>query len=71
MSGLFRLDWKDLIKGAVVSILSAVLTLVLDLLKAGGELDWRTIGTVAITAFISYLLKNLVTDDRGKLGGKF
>lgn len=71
MPGLFRLGWRDLVKGAVVSVLSAVLTIVLDLLNKGGAIDWKTIGTVAITAFISYLLKNLVTDSNGKLGGKF
>lgn len=70
MSGLFKLDYKDLIKGAVVSVLASVLTIVLDVLNAGSSLDWKVVGTVAITSFISYLLKNLGTDSHGKLGGK-
>lgn len=70
MPGLFKLDWKDLVKGAVVSVLASVLTIVLDILNAGTSLDWKVVGTVALTSFVSYLLKNLGTDSNGKLGGK-
>ena len=70
MSGLFKLDWKDLIKGAVVSVLTAVLAFILDALKKDISLDWNTIGTLALSAFIAYLIKNLGTDSQGKLGGK-
>lgn len=75
MSGFLKLNKNDFIKGLVVAVLSAVLTLVLKLLDANGLMvtsaDLQTIGTVALTAAVSYLIKNLGTDDQGKLGGKF
>lgn len=70
MSDLFKLDWRDLIKGAVVSVLTSVLAFILDALNKGVDLDLKTIGTLALSAFIGYLLKNLGTDSSGKLGGK-
>lgn len=70
MSGLFKLDWRDLVKGAVVSVFTTVITVVLDALNTGVSLDWKAIGTIALSAFLSYLLKNLGTDSSGKLGGK-
>lgn len=70
MPGLFKLGWQDLVKGAVVSVLASVLTIVLDILNTGASLDWKVVGTVALTSFVSYLLKNLGTDSNGKLGGK-
>lgn len=70
MSGLFRLDWKDLVKGCVVSVLTSVLAFILDALNQGVSLDWKTVGTLALSAFLGYLLKNLGTDSNGKLAGK-
>ena len=70
-SGLFKLGWRDLLKGAFVSIVFAVLmylktsigdhtfTLTLDTLK--------TIGSLSISTLIAYLMKQLLTDEEGKL----
>lgn len=74
MSKLFKLDNKDLLRGLVVAVLTAVLTLVLKMLENKGltfdSVDLQTILTTAVIAAVSYLTKNLLTDDKGKLVGK-
>lgn len=70
MSGLFRLGWKDLIKGAVVTVLSSVLSMVLDSLNGMSPFDLKKLGVIALSTFVGYLLKQLVTDEQGKLAGK-
>jgi uncharacterized MnhB-related membrane protein len=58
-SGQFSLNYKDLLKGLVLAVISAVLTALLPLLQAGDfKLNWALIGTVAATTAVSYLLKN-------------
>lgn len=69
MSGLFRLGLKDLLKGLVVTVLSVVLGTVLESLRAG-QIDWRNIGVIALSAGLGYVLKQLATDENGKLMGK-
>lgn len=66
MSGIFKLDWRDLIKGLVVAVLVAVLYKAQEL---GIDLGNPYLNTGA-TALVAYLLKNLVTDENNKLGGK-
>ena len=68
MSGIFKLDWKDLIKGLVVSVLSAVIGSITQMMTSG--FDWKQIVVLALSAGLGYLLKNLATDSDGKLVGK-
>ena len=68
MSNLFRLDLKDLLKGLVVVVLSAALATVLEALNNG--VDWKVVGITALSAGLSYILKNLATDNEGKILGK-
>lgn len=55
-----KLDWRDLGKGAIVATLTAVLTVILEAVQQSGlaGINWGTVGTVALTAFVGYLLKN-------------
>jgi uncharacterized membrane protein len=75
MSELWKLGKSDWIKGLIVAVLTAVLTLVVQILKERGidltSSDWQQILTVTLTATASYLLKNLTTDGSGKVLGKF
>lgn len=58
-SKTFTLNWRDLVKGLLVSVISAVLTALLPLLQDGDfKINWNLILTVAATTGISYLLKN-------------
>lgn len=78
ISGLFKLNLRDISKGAVSAVVAAVLFAVVG---AFGEpnfsvftADWLAIGTMAtnaaVAAFVGYLGKNLLTDENGKVFGK-
>ena len=73
MSDLFRLDSKDYIKGLTVAVLAAVFATLAQWLNAPGfdftSFDWSELVKIAIAAGISYLGKNLISDDRGKIMG--
>lgn len=71
MSKLFRLQWEDLVKGLIVSVVGAFLTSVIELLKVGFLFDWRTVALAGVISGLSYLVKNLGTDEGGKVLGKF
>ena len=73
MSNIFKLNKEDLIKGLVVTVVSAVLTAFLALLQKGfswSMADLTQVGVVALTAGLSYLLKNFASDEDGKVLGK-
>lgn len=58
-SNQYSLSAKDMIKGLLLAVISAVLTALLPLLQAGDfKFNWALIGTVAATTAVSYLLKN-------------
>lgn len=67
-SKLFNLSWNDLIKGLIISVLTSVITIAIEQLK-NGNIDWNQVGTVTLIATLSYLLKQLGTDDNGKTFG--
>lgn len=73
MSKLFELGKQDFIKGLVVAILTAVLTLIVRIIESKGlaldPVDLQSIISTAIIAGLGYLLKNLGTDENGKIGG--
>ena len=67
MSKIFKLDWKDLLKGAVVAILAALFYGLIQILPSLG-LD--PVVQAVISALLAYLSKNLATDEEGKFLGK-
>ena len=75
MSKLFALDKSDLLKGLVVTVITAILTLLLRILESKGLAmditDLQTILSTGLSAGIGYILKNFLTDDVGQLGGKY
>lgn len=71
MSQLWKLTKNDYLKGLVVAVIAAVLTVILQTLQNGLTINWNEVITVALTAGIGYILKNLATDESGKLGGKY
>ena len=71
-SKMFRLNLNDLIKGLIMTILSAVLATAYQLLMSDG-LEWtsddfKEILVIALTTGISYLLKNYFTDSQNEAG---
>jgi len=59
----FSINYRDLLRGLLVSAITAGLTALLSALQAGGveKLDWKTIGVLSLTAGVSYLVKNFFT----------
>lgn len=67
-SQFFKLNNYDLIKGGIVSVISAILTLLLTQIQSG-QIDWKAVYTVALISAISYILKQLGTDQNGNTLG--
>jgi hypothetical protein len=66
-STLFTLDNKDFIKGLLVAVLSAVITILYNTIESGSlTFDWKAIGTMALTSALGYILKNLLTNSTGE-----
>lgn len=58
-------DWW---RGLIIAILSAPITIIIESLNAGTlEFDWKKIGMVALVAGLSYISKNLLTGQNGRL----
>lgn len=63
-------SWGDLGKGLVMSVLMSILTFAGQAYEASGNFDdinYGTLGKVAIGSLIAYLLKNLATNSDDKL----
>jgi hypothetical protein len=62
-SVFLSLNTADFIKGLILSVLTAVVTMVYSVVNAGSlTFDWKAIGTAALSAGIGYIIKNLLTN---------
>lgn len=67
-SKFLSLNAKDFLKGLVVSVLTSVLTIVYTSLQAGiFTIDWKAVGTSALTAALAYITKNYLTNSEDQL----
>lgn len=58
----FTLNIPDLLKGLLVAVIGAVLTVLETSISSNNfHFDWKAIGIVAVTTGVSYLLKNFFT----------
>ncbi len=67
MSDFLKLNSKDLLKGMIVAMLAVVcasLSVILDAGTLPTTEEWFSIAKVAGTAAVSYLLKNLFTNSK-------
>jgi len=79
MSQIFSINLNDLKKGLVVAILSGAVLPVLAMIQTPGfdisTANWNAVLVLAIngaiTGFASYIAKNFVSDDSGRVLGKF
>jgi len=61
-SNLYSIDLKDLAKGLIVAVGSAVIATIQTSLQAGSlNFNWQLIGTVALGAGVAYISKNFFT----------
>jgi hypothetical protein len=67
-SPFLTLNSQDFIKGLVVAVLSSVIAILYSTVQAGSLVfDWKSIGTVALTSALGYIMKNLFTNSNDEL----
>ncbi len=69
-SKFLNLDVKDAVNGFIVDFLSAALTGIVTTLDSGvlpNVAELKQAGVIGLTAGLSYLLKNLVTNSKGDI----
>jgi VIT1/CCC1 family predicted Fe2+/Mn2+ transporter len=69
-SKFLNLDVKDAVNGFIVAFLSAALTGIITTLDSGvlpNVAELKQAGVIGLTAGLSYLLKNLVTNSKGDI----
>lgn len=71
-SGLWTLGFRDFILSLVVAVGTAVLAAIADALEVGvfADIDWKGIASIAATAALGYLTKNLASDEEGRVLGE-
>lgn len=72
-SKMFALDWRDVAKGLAISVISAVLAWILQVVNAPGfdfaTVQWDEVLRIAFSAGVAYVLKNFLSDPQGKVLG--
>ncbi len=69
-SKLFTLDYRDIHNGLLIAFLAALLDGIIKILDSGAVFEWSTLKPVliaGISAALSYLLKNLLTNSHNQL----
>lgn len=64
---LFTLGFSDFVKGLFMAVLGAVAGAVTAAIQSGNPFNWKMIGTIALTAFLTYLTKNFLTNSKDQL----
>jgi hypothetical protein len=66
-SSFLMLNWADIGKGLIITVLGAVVGLITATIEAGSlDFDWAVIGRTALLAALTYLTKNLFTNSNDK-----
>lgn len=59
----FTLNKVDFIKGLVIAVLTAIITVVYTTIQSGVfSFDWKAISIAALSAALAYITKNLLTN---------
>ena len=69
-SKFLRLNLSDGIKGLILAIITSFVTGIYQLLIAGGAFNWLTLKPMLLTALaagLSYIIKNFLTNNEGKI----
>ena len=67
-SAFLTLNSKDFLKGLVVAVITAVITIVYTSVQAGHlNFDWKAIGVTALSSALAYIMKNLFTNNNDQL----
>lgn len=69
MSKLFSLNVTDFFKGLIMTMIGSVIGIFYSTVQSGSlTFDWAVIKTTALSAALSYLLKNFFTNSNGQFG---
>lgn len=69
MSKLFSLNVSDFLKGLIMTMIGSVIGIFYSTVQSGSlTFDWAVIKTTALSAALSYLLKNFFTNSNGQFG---
>ena len=67
-SSLGKLKLNDFAKGLLITVLTAVLTVIYQSVSADSlVVNWNVVLTTGLTAGIAYLLKNIGTGENGRI----
>lgn len=62
-SSIFTLNKADFLKGLIIAVLTAVITVAYNTVQTGTlSFDWKAISTAAASAALAYIMKNLLTN---------
>lgn len=71
---MFKLNIKDFTKGLVVAVLAAIVSALAAVINLPGfdfgSFDWVNLLKIGLVAGLSYILKNFLSDENGKVFGK-
>lgn len=74
ISKIFTINSSDVVKGIALAVITAVIGAIQQALTTYGfdfaSYDWNTIGQIAVTAGIGYIVKNYLSDENGKVFGR-
>lgn len=78
-SALYKICSNDVVKGLVTAILAAVIMTIWSVVSQNGfdafATDWaevtKSVINVSIVSFFAYIIKNLLTDENGRVLGVF
>jgi len=61
-SNLYSLDWRDLVKGLVVAVLTPCFVIIQNSIDAGQLIfNWKQLAMAAVGGLVAYLMKNFFT----------
>lgn len=61
-SNFLSLNWRDIVKGLLMSILTPAVVIIQQSLEAGVfTTDWKSLGLASLAGGVAYLVKNFFT----------
>lgn len=70
MSGLGTVNAADWLKGLIMAAITAALTTIQQFVTNGiDSINWKVVGGTALAAAVAYIIKNISTDETGKVMG--
>ena len=64
---LFSIHFRDITKGIILAVITAVITFAINELQSGSAVDinlLKRMGVTALISFLSYILKNFLTNSK-------